>query len=114
MNDAHISAQIETLQMALDRILNDCDKMQIELGRLKAGIGIHPVEPWQTEDVQPWEETGPICIYCAGDTGLWDGVWHCFGCGKPQPVNVYAARLTDDEVREISELIMARWLEDDE
>ena len=38
MNDAHISAQIETLQMALDRILNDCDKMQIELGRLKAGM----------------------------------------------------------------------------
>ena len=38
MNDAHISAQIETLQMALDRIFNDCDKMQIELGRLKAGM----------------------------------------------------------------------------
>ena len=59
MNDAHISAQIETLQMALDRIFNDCDKMQIELGRLKAGMApaARPaVEPWQTEDVQPVTE----------------------------------------------------------
>ena len=79
MNDAHISAQIEQLEMVLDRILNDCDKMQIELGRLKALVRLDPpaVEPWQTEDVQP----------VTGDT------------------NPFSPLLTDDTIRILDKLI---------
>ena len=94
MNDAHISAQIETLQMALDRIFNDCDKMQIELGRLKAGMApaARPaVEPWQTEDVLPWTEdvndidTSWVCKFCS-ELNYWDTDPYCINCGKVQPV----------------------------
>ena len=59
MNDAHISAQIEQLEMVLDRLECNVDGFRIELGRLKAGMApaARPaVEPWQTEDVQPVTE----------------------------------------------------------
>ncbi|GAG44502.1 unnamed protein product [marine sediment metagenome] len=59
MNNAYIQAQIEQLEMALDRIFNDADLMKIEIGRLRAGVGVHPGESWQTEDAQPDEPCRP-------------------------------------------------------
>ena len=88
MNDAHISAQIEQLEMVLDRLECNVDGFRIELGRLKAGMApaARPAgSPWQTEDVQPvTEEDGPSCIHCDGATGLWGGEWFCFDCGMEQ------------------------------
>lgn len=102
VNNAYLRAELEQSRLSLNRILNDCDKLELMLVRLERA-SIHPFEREDTIDAyhehMDWHEQ--MRLDDEGDTDTVDEPLQCVVCGGQWKGCTYPA----DTVQSVEEIV---------